>query len=447
VRLSAIILASLAVALAAANPAIDPGQVSSKELPNGLRVIVKHNPAESLVNAALYVRAGSITEDGYEAGISRFLEGLMFEGTEGSATAKLNEDFAAIGGTMGSTTTRDFTFAVTAVAPPCLDRALHTLAECVRDRKFTPQEVQDERHELELQLGRIGQPQHLELQLERDLWQLAFGKHPYRFPVNGTTESLDAITQNMIQDYAAKFWVPNNMSLLIVGQVPPEQAFAAAEKAFGSLKRHPLDWKEPAREPLQTKPRRLVKVIPAERAALKIAFHAPGIKEKRDVCAMDLIYTLLGQGDNARLRKGLQEEKKLIIVSDVDFITRRAGGLFIITCVFDQQNELKVREALLEELNRISQTPLSDEELSATKKLLRDAYALTNETNEDQTGSMGFYDSIDTYQFALDYIDDVNKITSADIVEVAKKYFRPDAYSILLTKPAEESQVKEALLP
>ncbi|MFQ6097940.1 MAG: M16 family metallopeptidase [Armatimonadota bacterium] len=440
----AVTLCCLAARAAVCAPALDRSAVSFRELPNGLHVIVKRNPAQFLVNVALYVRAGSITEKGYQPGITRFAEALLFEGTPGSPAHRLREDIEAIGGFMGSTTTRDFTFAAVAVAPPHLRTALDTLAKAVGERKFTPQEVQEQRHRLLLELRRINQPQNIELQLERMLWELAYTEHPYRNPVHGTPESLDAITQNMLREYIARFWVPNNMSLLIVGQVEPEQALSAARDAFGSLKRRPLDWKEPPPEPEQTAPRRQIKVLPAERAALKLAFRGPGIKNKHDVCAMDLIYTVLGQGEAGRVRKVLMGKKRLILASDVNFITRRHDGLFIITCVFDLKNELKVREALMAELKRISETPLSDEELAKTKRLLRDAYAMSNETNDDQTGSMGFYDSIDTYEFAFDYIDEVNRITADDILKVAKRYFRPDAYNLLLTKPAEESRVKEA---
>ena len=89
-RTLAVATASCVAAAAVAAPVLDRSQVSFKELPNGLRVIVKENADEALVNVALYIKAGSVTEGGYQAGISRFAQRLVFEGTPDSATAASN---------------------------------------------------------------------------------------------------------------------------------------------------------------------------------------------------------------------------------------------------------------------------------------------------------------------------------------------------------------------
>ncbi len=430
-------------------PALDGKDVTDRTLDNGLHVIVKSEPATDLVAIGLYVRAGSITEQEWPDGISRFVNELVFDGPKESKAAKIRQQLASLGGRLTSGVTRDFTHAHMAVASPYLQRALEMLAELVGARTFAPTVVSDVRQALVRQLRDVeNSATAIELRMMNLLWGLAFERHPYGKVLGGTAESIGRITPANASQYYARFYVPNNMSLIVVGDATPGEVAAAAAGTLGRLPRKDIRWRQPAPEPPQTSLRTATIPIPAQRHAFMMAFHGPGIgtHDKRDVCAMDVIYTILGQGERGRLIRALREEKQLAVAADVEFVTRRDPGLFVVTCVAAEDQELAARRAVLEALRRITEEPLKPDELAAAKKLLRDAYAFSNETLMDQTGSMGFYDCIDTYKFAIEYIAEVNKVTAKDVQRTARRYLRLDAYTLVTAQPTTTTDVKKASL-
>ncbi|MGD8239899.1 MAG: pitrilysin family protein, partial [Armatimonadota bacterium] len=291
-----------------------------------------------------------------------------------------------------------------------------------------------------------GDPRAIPLQMMRRLWDLAYETHPYAKALRGTPESIGQITHTRATEYYERFYAPGNISLLVVGAVTPGEAVAAAASTLGRIPRRDVRWQRPDPEPPQTDARKDTVLVPAPRHAFMMAFHGPGIDDKRDVCAMDVIYTILGQGERSRLLRVLRDEQKVVLSAEVEFITRRDPGLFIVTCIAAPDREQAAREGVLQQIQRLADEPLPPDELAQAKKLLRDAYAFSNETLADQTGSMGFYDSIDTYKFALDYIAEVNKVTVKDVQSTVRRYLRPDAYTLVVARPAASGAVKEAAL-
>ncbi|MBC7289397.1 MAG: insulinase family protein [Armatimonadetes bacterium] len=105
-----------------------------------------------------------------------------------------------------------------------------------------------------------------------------------------------------------------------------------------------------------------------------------------------------------------------------------------------------MREAVLAKIRELRQRPVSQAELDTAKTVLATSWAFTNETYLDQVGSIGFYEMIDTYKFAFDYLDLVRTITPEQVQEVARKYLDPDAYAGVTVRP-QQSGEQEAMIP
>jgi len=434
--LLAIVLAAPVSALPIqSTPALSGKGVTLRELDNGLRIVVKSEHATELVAIGLYVRAGTVAEQDWPDGISRFVEHLVFDGPDEGKAAKVREQLEILGGQLSSGVTRDFTHAHLAVGSQHLAQTLRLLAELVGDRTFPPTVVHDARLQLVRELrGLQRDPRAIHVQMTDRLWALAFERHPYGKALRGTVESISGITHVRAVDYYSQFYVPANMSLLVVGDTTAGEVVAATASTFGRIPRKDFEWQRPESEPEQTTARTDTILVGTQRNAFMMAFHGPGIDNAREVCAMDVIYTVLGQGKQGRLVRALEDEQKVAVSTDVEFITRRDPGLVIISCVATEGKEREAREGVLDEIRRLTDEPLRPGELAAAKKLLRDAYAFSNETLGDQTGSMGFYESIDTYKFAIDYIDQVNKVTAKDVQRTAARYLRPDAYTLVVAR-------------
>jgi zinc protease len=445
--LAAITGAALSATLVAgAAPILDATHIKDATLDNGLHVVVKEEPAAPVVSLALMIRVGPLYETERTKGASHFVEHLLFEGDAGPDERKLGPIIEGLGGQVNASTTRDCTTVTVTITPENLDTVLALLARAAFGSKFTEKQVTDQRQIIKREI----QDRNVSADdaLDRLIWATAFTKHPYGYPIGGDADSIGKFTPESLQVFYNQFYVPNNMAIIACGNVKADAFTAQVKQVFGKFFRKDLKLTLPPTEPPPGTPR--VKVEPRYNPATLItyAFQAPSIENKRDVCAMDLIYTLLGEGENCLLRQKLEIEKQLVKGSSVDFITHRMPGLIIITTVVDPRQELPARQALLDVVSSLAKAPPTAEQLARAKKLIYVSYAFQNEACSDQVGSMGFYEAIDTYRFAVDYIDEVNKVTPEDVQRVAQQHLTADSSALVVLrseKPAAPGQ--EARLP
>jgi predicted Zn-dependent peptidase len=195
-----------------------------------------------------------------------------------------------------------------------------------------------------------------------------------------------------------------------------------------------VTWTPPEPEPALDGPKTDAQTKDMNLTLLGYGFRAPGIARKRDVCAMDLIYTVLSDGRKARLTTEV-EEKGLVNAFDFQFLTQRENGLVLLTAATTPDKELEARTALTEQLERLATDGVTDDELVRARRVLRNSYAFSNEAYSDQIGSLGFYEMIDTYRFAIDYIDAVNQVTADDVKRVASEYLSSDKAILVIFRP------------
>jgi len=427
-------------------PILDAKHISATALDNGLRIVVKEATDAPVVSLALNVKVGTLYEDPQTNGISHFVEHLLFESEmpSGAGERKLGPVIEGMGGVISASTTRDFTTVTITVTPDSVDAILPLLAKTAFESKFTDKEITEVRAVIKREIS--DRQIAADAYLDQVVWGLAFTKHPYRFPIGGEPEGLDKFTVDALQSFYDRFYIPNNMSIVACGNVKADAFVMQCKQAFGKYLRKEADWRLPDPEPPQTSPRIKVEPRQAPQTLLAYAFHAPAIASKRDVCATDLIYSMLGEGEDSLLKRKLQDEKQLVKGVDVDFITHKMPGLLVISAVCDPRQELPARQAILDVASSLATNRVSDEQLARAKRLIYVSYAFQNEACADQVGSMSFYESIDTYQFAVDYMDEVNRVTPEDILRVAKACLRPDSYSLVVLRSEAPAPGQEACL-
>ena len=447
---SLILIAIVGAALSApfvagAAPILDATHIKDATLDNGLHVIVKEEPAAPVVSLALVARVGPLYETKATEGASHFVEHLLFEG-EGGGNGKMGPIIEGLGGQISATTSRDCVTVAVTVTPESVDTVLTLLARAAFESKFTQKEITDQREVIKREI----QDRNISADdaLDRLVWGTAFTKHPYGLPIGGDADSIGKFTADSLQAFYNQFYVPNNIAIIACGNVKAEAFTALVKQHFGKFFRKDVKAELPPAEAPPDAPR--IKVEPNGNPATLIAyaFQAPAMSTKRDVCTMDLIYTMLGEGENCLLRQKLEVEKQLVKGSSVDFITHKMPGLLIITAVVDPRQELTARQALLDVVASLAKAPPTPEQLARAKKLIYVSYAFQNEACSDQVGSMGFYEAIDSYRFAVDYMDEVNKVTPEDIQRVAQQHLKPESCALVVLrseKPAVPGQ--EARLP
>ncbi|HCA45938.1 MAG TPA: hypothetical protein DEP45_00905 [Armatimonadetes bacterium] len=441
---AAALLAACCICTHAA-PILDPAKISDRTFENGFRTVVKDEDQWGLAAAALYIRAGSAQEPEDAAGVAHLLEHLVFEATDPRDDSRVGSAIESLGGYVNAMTTRDFTQIQVIVASQYLPRALELMAQTVFNPGLTPAAVEREREIVARELAdRLDSAAGT---LDDLIWSNAFAGHPYGRPIGGTPEQVTLLSYEDLTAFHERFYVPANMALVVAGDVDAEEVFTQVQELFGTRESAPAPDLAVAPEPPQTDVRVGADSRPSRALLLSYAWHAPEVEEFDDVCAMDLLYTVLGEGQFGRLHRVLNAEG-LALMSNVSFLTQRDQGLVIITAMSLPDQEVAVRSAILKEVERLRTEPLTDEELAAAKRALRISYQFGNEAFSDQADAMGFYEAIANYRLAVDYIDRVEAVTAEQLQAVAQKYLDPNAYTLAIICPeAAPGEQEEAMAP
>ncbi len=431
------LLVGVLTAGAAAGPILDPAHIREKTLDNGLRVVVKSERQWPVAALGLVIRAGSGYETVNNCGVAHMVEHLLFE--ERRSKEGLGPWVENMGGYISGMVTRDFTQVTVATSSGQLNQMLPKLAESVFAAQFTPEAVAHQQHIILREMAdRLSSTSEV---ITFFTWELAYAQHPYGRPIPGRPDQVEELDVHKVRAFYNQFYRPDNVALIAVGDVDADRFFAEAEQAFGGYRNPEAALPEVPPEPAQTEVRTRIEQMGKSITMLQFAWHAPGIANKREVCATDLIYMIMDDELN-QMAQSPEGDKKLLAGAVVGFLTQRWPGLFIISAVTEPAQELDLRRAVLAKIDELRTTPVSAEVLEATKQRLYAQYAFSNEAYTDQVESMCFYEAIDSYQFAVDYIDLINQITAEDVQKTAAKYLGVGNYNLVILRPPSPSEAQ-----
>jgi len=430
--LSAVAAVCVLASACTAAPILDPTRIAERTFDNGFRLIVKAENQWGLAAANLVIRAGSSYEAEGQTGVAHLLEHLLFEATDLRDEQRIGPAIESLGGYVNAATTRDFTHIEVTVASQYLEPALELLARAVFEPQLSPIAVAREREVIAREL--IDRLDSAGGALDDLLWTTAFSTHPYGRPIGGSPAQVAELTADDLLDFYTRFYVPANMALVVVGDVDAAGIEARVAELFGGRTGAPVEVPEIAPEPEPVDVAIAVDTRESQATIGSFAWLAPEVEDFAEVCAMDLIYTILGEGPLGRLHGALNEQG-LALMSDVQYLTQRDRGLLIITALTSPDKELDVRTAILAEIERLRAEPLTGEQLDEAKRVLRIGYAFSNEAYSDQAGSLGFYEGLGDHTLAYEYIDHVNAVTPDLVRQVATEYLDPDAYTLAIIRP------------
>jgi len=354
---------------ASAMPAV-PGReaVRATTLGNGMRVIVW--PVHDIPNVALYnwVRAGSRNEAPGITGLAHFFEHMMFNGTTRRQPGEFDRLMEAQGGANNAFTSDDVTVYQDWFPRGALDLVLDLESDRVGSLAFVPEVIESER-------GVVSSERRLRVEdnnpgfLSEQVQAAAFVTHPYRFPTIGWPADIQAWRRSDLEQFFKTYYAPNNLTLVLAGDLVPEDVFALARKYFEPIPRQMPPAPVRAVEPQQLEERIVVVRRKAQTPLLQFAYKAPAASDPR-APATNLLLSILIDGDASRLHRSLVEDKEVAIeVSGHWQEGFDPGLLWFFLTLPEGADPKEARELLDAELADVVRNGVTAAELSRAKNL------------------------------------------------------------------------------
>jgi zinc protease len=421
-----------------AGPVASPGAqdlpVQKQVLDNGLTVLMTEMPQSPMVSVYALVKAGAATEGEFlGAGISHFLEHMLFKGTEKRTSEEIPQAIQSVGGTINAQTGQDYAMYTISVPHESFDVALDVLTDMVMHSTIDEADFVKERDVI------LNEMRLHEDNPNRQLYEITsrviYIRHPYKEPVIGYRDQFKRITRDDMRRYYTKFYVPNNMILSVAGRFDPKAVLPKIKAAWADYPRGPSVVRNLPDEPQQISPRWYEEDYPTDLSRLTISFPSVSLLHK-DLYALDVLAKILGQGKSSRLYKDIYKDKEWVYKINAFNYTPVDKGVFRVYAVLDYKNKDKVVDSVMAHLRKLRQEPVAAGELKIAKRKVLSEHVFGNQ----KSSQVAYLQAVDEAfagdpAFSQKYVEAIRAVTPEDIQRVARQYLDPQARNVVILKP------------
>jgi zinc protease len=417
-------------------PFLEKDSVSRKVLPNGMILVTQEDHRHPIVSVSFYVRAGGLTENASCSGLSHLSEHLFFRGSINMPGSRMKRELQNMGARTNAETTKDYTRYYATFPSDCTERILKILSDALIYPAMDPKEFDQER-KVVIEEFRISQDQVGSI-LPQKLYETAYQSHPYGLPLIGTEKNLRSFTLADFQEYRARYYVPQNVVMVVVGDFNTSSLEPFILELFNDFKAasSPPSFPDPEYPGKEVREVKLEKHI--NNVYFIMGYPAPSSAEMRDVYSMDLITFMLGKGRASFFGRMMSGENGGIARSlNVDFLTQRNPGLLMISAEVAPENTEKVRQAVNGDLEDIKAGRFSDGDLQRARGLLITTFITGLESVEGRASTCGFYETIAGLDVLWGYLDGIRAVDRKELIRVARQYFGQN-YTYIAILPSKE---------
>ncbi|MCU0507208.1 MAG: insulinase family protein [Anaerolineae bacterium] len=403
-------------------------------LDNGLTVLLREMRHAPVASFWIWYRVGSRNERSGITGISHWVEHMLFKGTPTFPQGEFDKAIAREGGMFNGMTWIDFTTYFETLPSDRIDLALRVESDRMVNAVFDPQETELERTVIiSERQGNENSPNFL---LGEALGASAFQAHPYHHSVIGWQCDLETMTREQLYEHYRTYYTPNNAIVAVAGDFDPDAMLARIGELFGPVPAGPALPKFNAVEPPQRGERRVTVEGPGMTQYLEIAYRAPEATHP-DYHALVILDTILGgakgmslwgggtSNRSSRLYKAMVETE---LASDADCAISSTINpyLFSFSATVRQGRTLpEVESAMLAQIQKVMDEPISDEELQKAIKQTKAQFAYSSESVTDQGYWLGFSEIVADIGWFENFLERIEAVTVDDVRRVARTYFKP----------------------
>jgi zinc protease len=386
-------------------PALTP-PVHRTTLSNGLTLLVQPVHTAPLVSVWSWYRVGSRDEGLGQTGVSHWVEHMNFKGTTHIPGDQMKGIVERFGGLWNGYTWIDQTTYLETAGRDALEQMLFIEAERMSNCLYDPQDCESERTVIisELQ-GSENDPDQL---LDIEVTATALRAHPYRHPTIGWLEDLRTLSRDDLYRHYRRYYVPNNATLVVVGDVDPDAVARLAEQRFGGIPPGPVPARTPATEPPQTSERRVVLERPGTTAYLKFAWLAPAAAEP-DFFPMLVLDAVLTGAKGVNLWssfRGVPPQRRASLYTalvDRGLASSVSGALlptaepFLYTISLTATDGVRLADLearTIETLERIRSSGAREDEVARARRQLRARLVFENDSVTNLAHQLGYFETV-----------------------------------------------------
>ncbi len=410
-------------------------------LDNGLDVILHQDNSAPVVTTSVMYHVGAKNEDPERTGFAHFFEHLLFEGTENIGKGDWFKIVSSNGGSNNANTTDDRTYYYEIFPSNQLELGLWMESERMMhpiiDQKGvdTQNEVVKEEKRLRVDNAPYG---NILAEVKKRLFQ----EHPYRWTTIGSMEHLDAATLEEFRDFNDKYYVPNNATLVVAGDIDIEKTKKMISDYFGPIEKGaPVEQINIKEAPITEQIEGAYHDPNIQIPAIVMAYRTPSMKE-RDAYVLDMISAVLSDGKSSRLYKKLVDDQKQALQIGAFNIAQEDYGQYVVFGLPLGETELDTLVSEVdEEIQKLQNELITQREYEKLQNQFENRFVNSN------SSVAGIASSLATYQMLYGNTDLINEeieiyrsITREDIKRVANKYLNPNQRLVLEYLPKKDSE-------
>ena len=412
-------------------------------LSNGLTLIVSERNQLPTIHLQVLIRAGSTLDSPHQLGLSNLTAELLTQGTTQRDATQINREIESVGGSISASGESDYAALSLSILKKDLPLGLSIISDILLNPLFKPLEIERKVSEFKARLKRMDED-------PRQVAQLAFSKklfgtHPYAHPTEGSAAALSSITREDVTRFYKAYYRPNNVSIVMVGQISLEEGVRLLEPLFKEWKSAPVVRPALSQAPNLTGP--VIDKIDRPITQANIIWGHLGIaRSNPDFYALQVMnYILGGGGFVSRLVDNIRDNLGLTYGIYSVFDAREYPGSFQIAVETKNQNANQTLSEILKELRHFLEKGVSPTELSEAKAYLTGSFPLRMDTNAKMVRLLA---AIELYGLGLDFPEKypklINQVTAEDVLRVSRTYLKPENFLLVVVGNQKEIGLKES---
>jgi len=421
--------------------------VHQYRLDNGMKILVKQDHRAPVVVSQVWYKVGSSYEHTGITGVSHVLEHMMFKGTKDFGPGEFSKVISANGGRENAFTSRDYTAYFQLLEKSRLYVSFEMEADRMRNLMLPKDEFKKEVEVVKEERRTRTDDNPRSLTYEK-FNATAFTNSPYQNPTIGWMNDLNNMTVDDLANWYRKWYAPNNATLVVVGDVDPEEVYILAQEYFGSLPVVDVPELKPRKETEQTGPKRITVRAPAKVPYLLIGYKTPVLNtatEDWEPYAIEVLAGILDTGGSSRFARELVREQQIAAEASVSYsMFDRQSNLFMVSGTPATGHTVsELEQAIYLQIDRLKNEKVSDAELQRIKAQVIASDVYEKDSVFYQGMAMGILETVGLgWQKADEYVGKVKAVTPEQIQQVARKYLVENSLTVAVLEPQSQTADK-----